>query len=260
MRAISSRSLFTSQFGLHRRCGGRRAPARILRREDDLAATHRGSQAILGHSQNNLCRVVSCRRRQMADMHRQRLWPGFHHLHVGFRRVGSQGDRQAGLAAIAAIKLRAPVYNHLRRVNIVQAEGTGRVALARAELWRRESVCPSTMIPVIYMLAQRDHVGTRDRLIFDQVRQNGICGRAIGTAFRRKQFHNYGVLPPSGGRRRSFQAQCQQSGDPGGQTHNSRYFMANLSFRSFSCDTIAAGREFRRVTQETGEAAANGQH
>jgi len=96
-------------------------------------------------------------------------------------------DRPPRRRRVAADQLRAAVDDHLRRVDAVEIEMRPVGLLPVGERGRGKSILPSKLIPVVDMLAERDHLRAGDRLIGDEPRQDRVRRRAVGAAFGGEQ-------------------------------------------------------------------------
>ena len=103
-------------------------------------------------------------------------------MFAAFSSARSSGCR------VAADEFRAPVDDHLRRVDAVAAEPCGIHPLALGQGCGREAILPAEPVPVVHVLAQTDDFGSGDRRRIDQLLQQHVGRRTIGAAFRCEQF------------------------------------------------------------------------
>ena len=79
--------------------------------------------------------------------------------------------------AVAAIDLDGAIDHHLWRVGLSYFEAPLVIFLTIGEKTGGVSILPTTMIPVINVFAEHDHVGARDRLRCIKFLEQGVSGR-----------------------------------------------------------------------------------
>src|ERR1700757_424394 len=87
-------------------------------------------------------------------------------------------------------KLADPIYHHLRSVDAVQAKAVGVRALPLAVEVGRVRVLPANMVPVVNVLAERDHFRTLHRLPV-QLLEKPVCWRTTRASLRCEEFHQH---------------------------------------------------------------------
>src|SRR6267154_4760504 len=96
-------------------------------------------------------------------------------------------------ATITSDELVGTVDDHLRRIGACEMQPPDVILLPNRERVRGKWVPPSTVVPIIHVLFQDDQLGTGHGLCAVQSAQEGVGRRAIGTAFRSKEFDQNGT-------------------------------------------------------------------
>ena len=112
---------------------------------------------------------------------------------VRFGMSGGPADLFAGFASAIADELGAAVDDHLRRVDAAVGKSDGILFLATREIGGGEGVGPAERIPVIDVLFERKNFDAVEGLIVGEFFEQGIGGRATGTAFGREKFDDHGL-------------------------------------------------------------------
>src|SRR6266566_3638005 len=153
-----------------------------------LTARDVGLQAIFRNCQ----RYIGIGSRHVVDLHCQARRTGAAPQTYGcLRSLGCLGDRPEGLLAVAADELRLSVHHHLRSINAIAPDRRRILSLPFAETWRRERISPPELVPIIDMLAERDHLSAGHRLRLLQMAQQQVRGRTTRATFRCEQLHNH---------------------------------------------------------------------